>query len=86
MKHIKHLYVTVNSDMKKEQNYKGALVDMACEELNKKLAAIKCDTRVISITETAWTEEIRPRPDNSATWYNCGFHKLSVYYEILSCE
>ena len=80
---IRHIYITVNSDMKKEQDFEGTLADLACEQLNKALSSLRYDTKVISINETMWTSEIRPREDNSNTWYNRDYLKLSVYYEVV---
>lgn len=80
MTELRHIYITVNSDMKKEQNFEGTLADLACDQLNKELADIMCGLRIISINETRWINEIHPREDNSNTWYDREYLKLSVYY------
>ena len=80
---INHIYVTVNEDMQKERGHIGTLADLACEVLNDKLSQVGRPHRVISINENFWTDHMRPREDNSSTWYDRLTCRLSVFYEFI---
>ena len=84
MREIMHIKIPVDSDMRKEeQKEEMLLVDFACDKLNSRLEELADrNPRVVSISESYWTEEIRPRMDNSATWYKQQNFRLSVYIEL----
>lgn len=82
MKQIIHLDVYVNSDQKEIEDYPGDLNNFACFKLNKKLQELNREYRVISISDHFYESEVRPRQDNSSTWYTRENLSLSVYIEI----
>ncbi len=78
---INHKYILVNTDEMKKEKFDGDLADFA----GMKLSMWKCeempDARVISIEKSVWTDEIKPRMDNSSTWYKRTSMQLSVWLE-----
>lgn len=77
-----HKYIDVNEDeMKKhkETGWRGDLADYASYVFNRWKEKMLPDAQVANVEATNWTETIKPRMDNSATWYNCRFIRLSVW-------
>lgn len=85
MEQVFHLYISVNSDEAKIDNFDGTLADYACEKMNRIMseesfrAQYGDNVHIISITNSFWTSEKRPLECNSSTWYDVDYCRLSVY-------
>lgn len=47
------------------------------DKINEELGSI----RIINVIEEKWISEIRPRQDNSSTWFDRRYLRLIVYYQ-----
>lgn len=79
---VKHKYITVNSDQKKEAKFTGDLHDFACQKLNEWIMDYEPASRIINIESHSWRDEIRPKQCDSSTWYDRFSVRLSVWYEV----
>ena len=47
------------------------------DKINQELGNV----RIVTVIEEKWIGEIRPRQDNSSTWFNRRYLRLIVYYQ-----
>ena len=80
MKEIKHLDLCVDSDMQRAAKFDGTLADYAAKVLNERLQEQPDFCSVINIESTTGSSEMRPKLNNSATWYTKRWIQLSVWY------
>lgn len=80
---IKHFHLRVDSDQQKEANFEGSLYDFGAIKLNEELDKICKKYKIININHAFYTQEIRPRMDNSSTWYDQDYIRFHVWYEDL---
>ena len=78
---ITFVKVIVNDDEKKAANFNDSLDKFAASELSKELAKIQ-EARIINIEETSWVDEMKPRLDNSGTWYDRTSVLLKAWIEV----
>lgn len=54
----------------------NVLREKILEKVNEDLGSLK----IINVIEEKWVSEIRPRQDNSSTWFDRRYLRLIVYY------
>ena len=54
----------------------NVLREKILEKVNEDLGSLK----IMSVIEEKWVSEIRPRQDNSSTWFDRRYLRLIVYY------
>ncbi len=75
---MKHMYIEVDSDQMVKERFEGTLADFAASKLSEQL---KPGMHAITVESSCYETEMRPRMDNSSTWYKKKVMRLSVWYE-----
>lgn len=92
---LKFISVSTNSDEMKKDEFIGSLNEYACVKANESLSEIACNLyakglrrkiQIINVESFTSTTQIKPRIDNSDTWYHRDNIFLKIWYTIERCE
>lgn len=79
--YIHHVYIRVNEDDKKANDFHGSLADYGAYRLSFLLATLDGmdGMRVINIESLLSTSEVRPKMSDPSTWYDRKNLTMSVW-------